>query len=159
MEQNKKSKEKRIIILLSITLVAIVILASVFLLIPNINNVNSNQNTLTNSYINVTAAQASDIINTSSGLTIIDCRGLDITCSSCLKGKFNRGHIEGAILTTKAEDFYNNTNDTLVYSKDGVKAPIFCEELEGHVYGNIYNLQGGYEAWEAQGFPISTETD
>jgi len=49
---------------------------------------------------------------------------------------------------------YNSTEDILVYSKDGTVGEDFCQDITGHVYGEIYNIDGGYNAWVAAGFPV-----
>ena len=48
--------------------------------------------------------------------------------------------------------FYETENITLVYSRDGEVGKDFCQELVGHVYGKIYNLEGGWDAWNSAGF-------
>lgn len=111
----------------------------------------------TSVYSNITAGAAYDLINNTVNLSVIDCRCLD-GCGSC---QFNHGHLPGAVLflpspcTVDEQEFrnalvshYNSTNDILVYSKDGTNGASFCKELVGHVYGKIYNLEGGYTAWE-----------
>ena len=100
-------------------------------------------------YTNISAQTAYDLINVTSNLTVIDCRGLE-GCSQC---QFNKGHLPGAQLNMNSLTLYNSTNDILVYSKDGTVGAGFCQELVGHVYGEIYNLDGGYEAWTSAGYP------
>jgi len=102
-----------------------------------------------NSTINETTADYNlDRVN----LIIIDARGLE-GCSEC---QYKQGHLPGAIRDQSAQNYYNTTQDILVYSKDGENGTLFCSWLVGHVYGNIYNLEGGYEAWLAEGYPIKT---
>jgi len=42
----------------------------------------------------------------------------------------------------------------LIYSEDGKRGENFCKKLVGHVYGKIYNLEGGIEAWKAAGYGL-----
>ena len=43
----------------------------------------------------------------------------------------------------------NETDDILVYSKDGTIGAGFCENLtKNMVYGKVYNLIGGWNAWK-----------
>lgn len=122
----------------------------------NIVNVYKNKLAYTTIFTNITAKEAYDLINTQEKLLIIDCRGLEC-CSPC---QFNRGHLPGTelndILVTlyQDENDYQNITDILVYSKNGLVGADFCSGLLNHVYSKIYNLNGGYEAWVAAGYPI-----
>ena len=97
----------------------------------------------TSTYSNLTVEKVKELIETNASITILDVRALE-GCGSC---QFNNGHLPGAILTSDAKKYYNATYDILVYSKDGTVGEEFCKELKYHVYGNIYNLQGGWEEW------------
>lgn len=76
-------------------------------------------------------------------VTCIDVRGLE-GCGPC---QFNQGHLPNAITYTLPADLYNVSSDILVYSMDGTVGEQFCKDLMGHVYGKVYNLQGGWYAW------------
>ncbi len=104
----------------------------------------------TTSFSNIDPSEAYDLINSSSNLDVVDCRGLE-GCSSC---QFNHGHLPSARLNSNALTLYDSTEDILVYSKDGSVGSSFCSDLVGHVYGKIYNIKGGYNAWVAAGFPV-----
>lgn len=104
----------------------------------------------TSSFSNIEPSKAYNLINTSSGLKIIDCRGLE-GCSHC---QFNKGHLPDAELNSNVMSLYDSTEDILVYSINGTVGADFCLDLTGHVYGSIYNLKGGYNAWAAAGFPV-----
>lgn len=93
------------------------------------------------SYQNISVDQARNI--TSQNLTVVDCRGLE-GCGQC---QFNQGHLPNATMINDPTTLYNTTNDILVYSMDGHKGSWFCEQLIGHVYGNVYNLDGGWNAY------------
>ena len=92
-------------------------------------------------YSNINVSQAREIIN---DVTVIDVRGLE-GCSQC---QFNQGHLPGALLYTDPKDLYNVSNNLLIYSVNGEKGEWFCEQLMGNVYGKVYNLQGGWNAWK-----------
>ena len=99
-------------------------------------------------YYTVSVSEAYDLINKSQKneieLTIVDCRGLE-GCSLC---QYNRGHLPDAVRNDNPLTLYNLTKDILVYSVNGSVGEDFCKELVGHVYGKIYNLEGGWEAWK-----------
>lgn len=88
-------------------------------------------------YINIPTAK--NIIENTTNLTIIDCRG---GCKCSWKTK-----LPNAIWAIQTIRFYNSTNDLLIYCLDGTKSPSFAERLVGHVYGKIYNMDGGWNAW------------
>jgi rhodanese-related sulfurtransferase len=117
------------------------------------NNESNNLPTYTTTFSNVTPKEAYEIINTTENLTVIDCRE---GCNIC---QFNRGHLPGATMNInpatlyQVEGDYNSTTDILVYSVDGKVGAEFCLDLTGHVYGKIYNLAGGYNAWAAAKYP------
>ena len=106
-------------------------------------------------YTNVSASAAYDIINKTINLTIIDCRGLE-GCGTCTFK--NDGHIKGAVLNDNPETLYNSSEDILVYSKDGTVGAGFCQDLINNVYGNIYNLDGGINAWNELSYPLDYST-
>ena len=99
----------------------------------------------TNTYTNITTPEAKQLIKSTSNLSIVDVRGLE-GCSSC---QFKRGHLPGAVMYENPEEFYNTTNDILVYSVDGTKGCWFCGQLMGQVFGNVYNLEGGWNDWKS----------
>ena len=104
----------------------------------------------TTSFSNIAPSEAYDLINDSSNLKVVDIRGLE-GCSSC---QFNKGHLPSAELNSNPMSLYNLTKDVLVYSKNGAVGDDFCQDIVDHVYGKIYNLEGGYNAWVAAGYPI-----
>ena len=157
-EAQPQKNDRRFSIFLTIMLVFIIVLALVVFAFSNgifLNDENNNVVTYTKTFSNITASEAYHLINTTENLTIIDCRGLE-GCSQC---QFNRGHLPGAKMnkdpTTlyQNDSDYQNTSDILVYSINGSVGAGFCVDLKGHVYGKIYNLDGGYEAWAALGYP------
>jgi rhodanese-related sulfurtransferase len=102
------------------------------------------ESTFTMVYTNINVPEAKSMIENNTNLTIIDVRGLE-GCGNC---EFKKGHLPGAVLNSNPYDFYNSTNDILVYSINGIVGEEFCQNLTGYVYGNIFNLEGGYENWK-----------
>jgi rhodanese-related sulfurtransferase len=98
----------------------------------------------TTSYTPVTPLEAKELINNTINLVIADIRGCD--CD------YNKGHLEYAIWQTYAPNFYNTVHDLLIYDKNGTNSIKYCKNLINHVYGEIYYLEGGIEAWEEAGF-------
>jgi rhodanese-related sulfurtransferase len=148
-----KKEGMKLEIIVAIALIVIVVVASVYLVYMTdfFKTPETPDITYSTYYTNLNPEDAYDLINTSSNLTIIDCRGLE-GCSQC---QFNKGHLPGAELNSNPLTLYNYTSDILVYSVNGTIGEEFCEDLVNHVYGDIYNLEGGYEAWAARGFPKS----
>lgn len=155
------SREKKVRTLLIIFLVLIAVFAASFLTISALWTDlfgGSDEIGYAQSYSNVTIVQAYELLNKSDNgeinLTIVDCRGLE-GCSTC---QYNRGHLPGAERSDNPLSYENETNDILVYSVDGSVGAQFCENLtQNLVYGEIYNLIGGWDAWldhnETYGWP------
>jgi len=146
-KENKKLEKLALFALVVILIVSIAYLIISFIQTPQ----QSEEIKYTKYYSNVTADKAFNIMNNSINLTIIDCRGLE-GCGSC--SFKNDGHIKGATLNSNAETLYNWSNDILVYSKDGTVGASFCEELINNVYGKIYNIEGGINAWIELEYPL-----
>lgn len=136
--------EKKINIV-AVLILAVIVIAAVFFFVYS-------QNPYTGTYETITAEEALDIINSNVNLTIVDVRGLD-DCNDC---QFNVGHLPNASSVKNAVIFYNSTKDIIVYSKDGSVGEEFCDSLIGHVYGKVYNIKGGYDAWEGNNFPTTS---
>jgi rhodanese-related sulfurtransferase len=146
-------KEKKFVIVAFLIIIILIVVAVAYILLPYIfQSNNENGLTLTTIYYNKDPEEVFDIMNNTENLTIIDCRGLE-GCSSC---QFKKGHLPNASMNDNPTTLFNSTNDILVYSKDGSIGAEFCIDLVNHVYGNIYNLKGGYEAWLAKNFTIET---
>jgi rhodanese-related sulfurtransferase len=146
--------DRKTSIILIVVLIAIMVSLSllyIFVENPFGQNIDGNTSKFTTSYQNVSPEDAYHIINTTNNLTIIDCRGLE-GCSICQYK--NDGHLAGAIRNDNPISLYNSTNDILVYSKDGSVGENFCSDLVGHVSGNIYNLEGGFNAWKEADYPL-----
>ena len=107
------------------------------------------------SYKNISPEAAYNLINRTSNLVIIDCRGLE-GCGSCQIKKEGRLDFDFVFLNQNPYVHYNTTENLLIYSKNGTVAEEdFCKVLVNHVYGKIYNLEGGFIAWKEAGYPIS----
>jgi hypothetical protein len=110
---------------------------------------------LTSKYKNIDEDAAYKLINKSKNLVIIDCRGLE-GCGSCQIKRDGRLDFDFVYLNENPYIHYNTTENLLIYSTNGTVAEEdFCKILVNHVYGKIYNLKGGYEAWKNRGYPIS----
>jgi rhodanese-related sulfurtransferase len=150
-DQPKKNTEKTFRIIMAVLLAAIIILSVIFVFIYDQSD---DVKTYSETFTNISVHQAYNLINNTPGLMIIDCRGMD-GCSDC---QYKKGHLEGSELNDNHLLYYNTTSDLLVYSKDGENGSIFCSRLVGHVYGKIYNMEGGYLEWVAEGYPIDKTT-
>ena len=144
---NKKLEKLALFALVIILIISIAYLIISFIQTPQ----QSEEIKYTKFYTNVTADLAYNIMNNSINLTIIDCRGLE-GCGPC--SFKNDGHLKGATLNSNAETLYNLSNDILVYSKDGTIGASFCKELINNVYGKIYNIDGGINAWKNLKYPL-----
>ncbi len=157
-ETQPQKNDKRFSIFLTMMLALIIVIAVVLFASSNgifSDDENNNVPTYTTTFSNITPKEAYNLINTTENLTVIDCRGLE-GCSHC---QFNQGHLPGATMNMNSKTLYQNasdyqnTTDILVYSVNGTVGVDFCLDLTGHVYGKIYNLAGGYNAWAAAGYP------
>lgn len=139
--KSKKSERIITVLLVVICIISAIILVAAFI-IPSAGT------HYTATYADISPEAAYNLINTTN-ITVIDCRGLE-GCSPC---QFGQGHLPLAVQDINAASLFNTTNDIIVYSKNGTVGAQFCQELVGHVYGKIYNLEGGYESWKSAKFP------
>ncbi|MBP3360188.1 MAG: rhodanese-like domain-containing protein [Clostridia bacterium] len=96
------------------------------------------------SYVNITAKQAKEIMDTESGYIILDVR---------TEEEFEEGHIPGAILIpdyeikTRAEEILTDKNQQLlVYCRSGRRSKLASEALLDLGYTNIKEF-GGIIDW------------
>ena len=75
--------------------------------------------------------------------------------------EYAQGHIHGAVnLDVNATDFAQKVaqldkNTTyLVHCRSGTRSVRACNEMAGLEFPKLYNLQGGFVAWEAAGKPV-----
>lgn len=73
-------------------------------------------------------------------------------------GEFNAGHIENADNVNwlgdsfvKESEKYDKTKPVFVYCKSGGRSKKATEKLEELGFENIYELEGGYMKWDAEG--------
>ena len=138
-----KSEGKKIISLILGIFIILTVIAFIFILIfksPSLEKPAIPQ--YITSYENINVSFAKELIETNPNLTIVDCSG---GCQECLWK--NRHYLPRAQWIEFPEILYNYTSDLLIYSQYGIKSTDFCEQLLNHVYGEIYNLKGGYIAW------------
>jgi len=134
-------KEDKIFLVIVFVFFLILSIITLALIITN-DALPCNCNGYTMEYQTITAREARDLIAHNS-ITVADIRGLE-GCGTC---QFNRGHVTGAGRYIDPKALYNHTQDILVYSKDGTRGEWFCQQLVGHVYCDIYNMEGGWIAW------------
>jgi len=149
----KKSRIKTETIITVIFLLIVVISAiyvSIFYLFEEESEIK-----LTSTYKNINVNAAYNLINKSNNLVVIDCRGLE-GCGPCQIKKDGRLDFDSVYLNQNPYVHFNTTKNLLIYSTNGTVAEEdFCKILVNHVYGKIYNLKDGFEAWKASGYPIS----
>jgi rhodanese-related sulfurtransferase len=103
---------------------------------------------ITTTYSSVTPENASILAANNESVIIIDVR-------SC-KCNYNKEHLPNAIWNTDWTTFYNETKDILVYDSTDFGSMNFCEQLINKIYGEIYYLQGGINAWKEAGYDTIT---
>ena len=87
-------------------------------------------------------------------LAVLDVRGDD---------EWETGHIAGAThrfagdIIQGAELPLSDNQPTVVVCGSGYRASVAASILESRGYGNLYNVTGGMEAWEAAGLPEEHE--
>ena len=154
---NKTPSVKKLVKLdtiVKIVFVILIVFASVYVATPYFFS-EPTELKYTTSYKNISPEAAYNIINKTSNLVIIDCRGLE-GCGSCQIKKEGRLDFDFVYLNQNPYIHYNTTENLLIYSKNGtVGEEDFCKILVDHVYGKIYNLDGGFDAWKDAGYPVS----
>jgi len=144
-EEKPGNNREKMFLKLSAVLIAIIVLLGIVYIVVSQEKPEENDKV---PYRNISAEETYNLINTSSNLRVIDVRGLEDWCTC----RFASNHIPGAELNSNPTTLYNETNDILVYSINGTVGEQFCKDLIGHVKGDLYNLEGGYEAWIDSGF-------
>ena len=145
-ELSPHEKEKKIQAILIIILVAISISAVSLLILLYEPIQGSTELVYTTTFRGIDPYNTSKLINTNEHLVIVDIR-------SC-KCDYNKGHLPNAIWNTNPHSFDNETNDLLIFDRNGSKSIEFCEKLVGHTYGALYYLEGGMLAWRVAKYPI-----
>ena len=123
-----------LIILMVITIISIITFST-----PPTPPIEENKEPL-GEYITVNGMEAEDLYD--NDLIIVDC--------SSHKSIYKDHHLPNAIWTSNVTYLYELTDNVLVYSDSEEQAILFCETLMDIVTGQVYYLEGGYEAWVAR---------
>ncbi len=100
----------------------------------------------TTSYTSITAEEVKELTDNNINVIIVDIRG----CRCNWEG----GHIPTAVWQTYALHLKDTAQDLIIYCQNGSESISYCEELVSNVYGAIYHLEDGFEAWKKAGYPI-----
>lgn len=128
-------------------IVAIVVIAlAVYFLASNSEDNNSDN------YIDVSAAEAKDLIDNNQDLVIID-----------VSPNYDQGHIPGAInyyvgdgSLDDAIPSLDKNKEYLVYCHVDSAAISGAEKLVNAGFSPVYRLEGNYQAWVDAGYPVET---
>jgi hypothetical protein len=155
---NKTSSDKKkgikIEFIVMLIFIIIIVFAAGYLAIPYFFS-EETEIRYTSTYKNVDPKTAYNIINNTDNLIIIDCRGLE-GCGTCKIKREGRLDFDSVYLNDNPYVHFNTTENLLIYSINGTVAEEdFCKVLVNNVYGKIYNLDGGFEAWKALDYPIT----
>ena len=141
-----------VLVMLMATSCVFVFAFDIFHIMPGNNKNVDTSPQITTEYSAISAEAAYDFINTTTHtLTIIDVR--DCKCS------YNTAHIGAppyfeAIHSINWENYYNTTDDILVYDDAGDNEAIeFCGNLVNHTYGKLFYLENGFSAWSQAQYP------
>jgi rhodanese-related sulfurtransferase len=101
--------------------------------------------------VNITVDEVNRLIESESGdILVVDIRTRD---------EYDAGHIEGAVSVPIAE-FSNRTREfntsakIIVYSANGTNSTIVCDMLIKNGSERVYNVVGGLEAWNENGYTV-----
>ena len=141
IKKERKIQTILIIVLICISLIAIIGLTYSF----DANETESIGQVISETYSGISPRNASNFINTSEDIIIIDVR--ECQCN------YNKGHLIDAVWDINPLNFYNTTSDLLVYDNWQDICIDFCEQLVNNTYGSIYYLEGGITAWKNVGLP------
>ena len=113
---------------------------------------NEQENGETSSYIDVTAEEAKNLIDTKPDLIIID-----------VSPNYDNGHIPGAINYYIGDGSLDNAIPSLDKDKEYL---VYCHVDSASISGaqklidagftKVYRLEGNYQAWLDAGYPIET---
>lgn len=160
MVEEYTGEGKKTGIIIGVLILAIIIVVScvfvfafdIFGIMPNNERNVDTSPQITTEYSALSAEAAYDFINTTThNLTIIDTR----TC----KCSYDAGHIGAppyfeAIHSINWENYYNTTDDILVYDDAGDDEALeYVDNLVNHLYGKLYYVEGGFSAWSQAKYP------
>ena len=107
-------------------------------------------------YVSISPGEANGLITSNGDLVILDIRPAE----AC-----NAKHIKDAVCEEDLEDIGQYSGkEILVYDDDGTESEEFCAMLaqlsfQGLGFKQIYNLEGGLDAWQGAGFQtVETRT-
>jgi hypothetical protein len=96
--------------------------------------------------------QLSDKLATTKNITLMDVR---------TPSEFSEGHIKGATnVDWNGGNFenilskYDRTKTYFLYCKSGHRAGLAAEWMRSHGFKNVFELNGGINAWQSDGLPI-----
>jgi parallel beta-helix repeat protein len=106
----------------------------------------------TNTYANITVAEAKAMIESDPSLVLLDVRSL---------GEYDSGHLRNSRLIPLGElatrlDELDKSDHILVYCRLGVRSTSASQTLSDNNFSYIYNLVGGITAWIDAGLPAFT---
>jgi len=101
-------------------------------------------------YVDISASEAKDMIETNSDLVVID-----------VSPRYSQGHIPGAVnyyvgdgSLDAAIPSLDKTKDYLVYCHVDSAAIAGAQKLVDAGFMNVYRLEGNYQAWVDAGYPV-----
>lgn len=62
-------------------------------------------------------------------------------------------HIPGTLIEKRTEEL-DQARPTLVYCSSGLRSHGICRVLTKRGFAKVYNLKGGFSAWEQAGLPV-----
>ena len=99
----------------------------------------------------ISAAEAKKMID-GKGAFILDVREADEYLAGIIPGAVNipRGLLEFSI----AAKVKNQNQPIIVYCRKGGRGALACQTLQIMGYTKVYNLTGGFTAWQAAAYPM-----
>ncbi len=112
------------------------------------------QNLLAGSKGNITAVQATEMINHQDAV-VVDVRP---------SADYNKGHIINAI-NIPASNLSNQINQLDKYKdrpiimncRSGAQSSAACKQLMKQGFENVHNLKGGILSWQSENLPVTTK--
>jgi len=155
MSKTKKGKKIPIFEIILIIVILIICILAVFMFSPlvGLSDDKPSSNGYTKNFSNISASEANDLINQNEDILVIDARDNEIWCTC----QFSSGHLPNAELSSNFNSsfFKELKRDILVYSIDGKAGAEYCiTNLLYNVTVDVYNLDGGYNAWIEAGFEV-----
>ena len=109
-------------------------------------------------YMGISPEEANRIINKNSDVVILDVRSLE---------EYETCHIKKAVFLPLHEAYCSSCihakigkykdEKVIVYSNSGERSNIACNILMKKGFSEVYNLEGGIDAWINAGFPVASQ--